>query len=157
MIPRSLKISVWTPACPSCCSHGPPGSPQADQMVPRGLQMIFLDTQNNQNHVQSNSCNWENNKNQAPEANLLPHISQENQNTHNNQQPVNSARQMRNIATTTQPSSRGWGPAAEGVALTINNHRSQWVAIYGDVLLFVGIVLHFRIFTFFGERLAQIC
>ena len=58
-----------------------------------------------------------------PEANLLPHISQENENSQNNQQPINSARQMSShtIAATTQPSSREWGPAAEGVALKISN------------------------------------
>ena len=33
--PKSLKILLRTPTCPSCCSHGPPGCPQADKMVPR--------------------------------------------------------------------------------------------------------------------------
>ena len=33
--PKSLKILLRTPTCASCCSHGPPGCPQADKMVPR--------------------------------------------------------------------------------------------------------------------------
>ena len=33
--PKSSKILLRTPTCPSCCSHGPPGCPQADKMVPR--------------------------------------------------------------------------------------------------------------------------
>ena len=44
---KSIKILLRTPACPSCCSHGPPGCPQADKMVPgigkwgaTSLQMI---------------------------------------------------------------------------------------------------------------------
>ena len=32
--PKSIKILFRTPTCPSCCSHGPLGCPQADKMVP---------------------------------------------------------------------------------------------------------------------------
>ena len=56
------------------------------------------------------------------EANMFLHISQQNQNTQNNQQPVKPARQIseHNTATTTQPSSWERARAAEGVALKIN-------------------------------------
>jgi hypothetical protein len=36
--PKSLKILLRTPTCPSCCSHGPPGCPQADKMLSRVVQ-----------------------------------------------------------------------------------------------------------------------
>ena len=115
--------------CRSCCSHVPqdvskltkwfPGWEKAGS-GPAKLQV--LDTPNSKLRVLCDSYKWKTHKNQSPEANLLPHISQENQNTQNNQPPINSARQMsqHNIATTTQPFSREWGPAAEGVALKIS-------------------------------------
>ena len=58
---------------------------------------------------------------------MLPYISQKNQSTQNNQQPINSAKQLskHNKAPSTQPSSREWGPVAEGVALKINTNKKQ--------------------------------
>ena len=39
IVPKSIKIQFWTPMCPSCCSHDPPGCPPAAKMIPQIVKM----------------------------------------------------------------------------------------------------------------------
>ena len=36
---KSIKIRLWIPGCPFCCSYGLPGLPQGAKVVPQGAKM----------------------------------------------------------------------------------------------------------------------
>ena len=36
---KSMRIRLWIPGCPFCCSYGLPGLPQGAKVVPQGAKM----------------------------------------------------------------------------------------------------------------------